>query len=108
MFDKLYVRSRPELIATLFNLNGANIYAPECSCGIPIDFGGYVVFAAWGGELTWKETNVLVCLCRGLSTKEMASLLGNTEKTLKHHIAGIFHKFGVESRTELFNTIFPV
>lgn len=80
VFNKLRVHSRPELIATLFNLNDARLYAPTCSCGTPIDFVGYIIFAAWGAGLTPKETTVLLYLCRGLATKEIANMLGNTER----------------------------
>ena len=58
-------------------------------------------------ELTAKERDVARLLLKGLSTKEMAGVTGNTEKTLKHHIASIFHKFDVASRAELFHCIFP-
>ncbi len=58
-------------------------------------------------ELTPKESLCVKLLLRGLSTKEMALQTGNTEKTLKHHIASIFEKFGVDSRARLFAEIFP-
>ncbi len=59
-------------------------------------------------KLTGKEVDVCTLMVKGLSTKEMATALGNTEKTLKHHIASIFHRFHVASRMELISVIFPV
>lgn len=58
-------------------------------------------------KLSPKERECAVLMLKGLATKEMAEALGNTEKTLKHHIASIFKKFGVGSRAELFHEIFP-
>ncbi len=58
-------------------------------------------------KLTPKELFCTNLMLKGLTTKEMASVSGNTEKTLKHHIASIFKKFGVSSRAELFHEIFP-
>ncbi len=59
-------------------------------------------------QLTIKEAEIARLLLQGLTTKEMVVPTGNTEKTLKHHIASIFKKFDVESRAQLFNTFFPV
>jgi len=73
----------------------------------PKGLGHFVDRALERAELTAKEREVARLLLKGLSTKEMASVTGNTEKTLKHHIASIFHKFGVASRAELFHCIFP-
>lgn len=61
------------------------------------------VVASW--NLTTKERVVCDCLLKGLSTLEMAGALGNTDKTLKHHIATIFSKAHVGSRSELFAEI---
>ena len=61
------------------------------------------VVATW--NLTPKETEVCEAMLKGLTTKEIADLLGNTEKTLKHHIASIFKKAHVGSRGEMFAEI---
>lgn len=55
--------------------------------------------------LTKKERLVAECILRGLSTKVICAELGNTEKTMKHHITSIFQKAGVASRAELFARI---
>ncbi|MET0593541.1 MAG: response regulator transcription factor [Polyangiaceae bacterium] len=73
----------------------------------PKGLGHFVERALDRAELTAKERDVARLLLKGLSTREMAGVTGNTEKTLKHHIASIFHKFGVASRAELFHCIFP-
>lgn len=73
----------------------------------PKGLSHFVERALERAELTAKERDVARLLLKGLSTKEMAGVTGNTEKTLKHHIASIFHKFDVASRAELFHCIFP-
>ena len=57
--------------------------------------------------LTPKEKDISRLILKGLSNKEVASVSGNTEKTVKFHLTTIFEKCGVKSRTELFNAIFP-
>jgi DNA-binding NarL/FixJ family response regulator len=59
-------------------------------------------------RLTEKEKEVCRLLFKGLSNKEIASVLGVTEKTIKFHVTGIFEKSGVQSRSELSSTVFPV
>lgn len=61
------------------------------------------VLASW--NLTKKEHDVCELILKGLSTVEIASALGNTDKTLKHHIATIFRKAHVHTRAELFAEI---
>jgi DNA-binding CsgD family transcriptional regulator len=56
-------------------------------------------------NLTAKERAVCEYLLKGLRTKEIADLLGNTDKTLKHHIASIYGKAHVGTRAELFAEI---
>jgi len=58
-------------------------------------------------RLTTKEKEIVRLLLKGLSNKEVARMSGNTEKTIKFHLTTIFQKCGVESRTELFNAVFP-
>ena len=50
----------------------------------------------WG--LTRRENEVLLCLCRHLSNKEIATALGLSEKTVHVHLAGIFKKLKVHDR----------
>lgn len=58
-------------------------------------------------HLTEKEREIAHLVLKGLSNKEIAAVMGNTEKTIKFHMTTIFEKCGVQSRTEFFNSIFP-
>jgi DNA-binding NarL/FixJ family response regulator len=50
--------------------------------------------------LTPRETEVLRLMTEGLSNREIASVLGISEHTVKFHITSIFGKLGSASRTE--------
>ena len=50
--------------------------------------------------LTPRERDVLTCVCRGLSNKQIARELGLAEKTVKTHVGHIFAKLGVTDRTQ--------
>lgn len=52
-------------------------------------------------ELTPRQRDVLACVVRGLSNKEVARELGIAEGTVKIHLAALFGHFGVRNRTEL-------
>ncbi len=51
-------------------------------------------------RLTPRETGVLRELARGIPNKTIAARLGISEHTVKFHVAAIFAKLGVASRTE--------
>jgi DNA-binding NarL/FixJ family response regulator len=51
-------------------------------------------------ELTSRETEVLHMMTAGLTNREIASALGNSENTVKFHIGSIFGKLGTSTRTE--------
>src|SRR5690349_20913323 len=51
--------------------------------------------------LTAAERIVALELCRGLANKEIASVLGKHESTVKHQIASILYKMGAGSRFRL-------
>jgi DNA-binding NarL/FixJ family response regulator len=51
-------------------------------------------------NLTPREDEVLRALSTGSRSSEIASQLGITERTVKAHLASIYQKLGVESRTE--------
>lgn len=51
-------------------------------------------------ELTPREQEVLAMLSEGLGNKTIAYRLGISEHTVKFHVASIFSKLGVGSRTE--------
>jgi DNA-binding NarL/FixJ family response regulator len=50
--------------------------------------------------LSKREMEVLSCVVRGMSNKEIASLLGISHQTVKNHITSILRKFSVEDRTQ--------
>jgi two-component system, NarL family, response regulator LiaR len=50
--------------------------------------------------LTERETEVLRLLAQGLSNKQIARTLNNTEQTIKSHVSRILSKLGVQSRTQ--------
>lgn len=51
-------------------------------------------------SLTAREREVLDMLAEGLSNKEIAQRMKISEHTVKFHVAQIFAKFGVSTRTE--------
>lgn len=50
--------------------------------------------------LTERETDVLAFLARGMSNKEIASLLRISNQTVKNHVTSILRKLGVENRMQ--------
>jgi DNA-binding NarL/FixJ family response regulator len=53
-----------------------------------------------GTALTDRERQVLRLIAGGQPTKQIASSLSITERTVKFHVASIFNKLGVSSRAE--------
>jgi DNA-binding NarL/FixJ family response regulator len=51
-------------------------------------------------QLTTREKDVLDLLVRGLSNKQIGSVLLISRKTVEKHVAAIFLKLEVHSRTE--------
>jgi NarL family two-component system response regulator YdfI len=49
-------------------------------------------------NLTDRELEVLASVARGERSKEIASHLGISERTVKAHLASIYNKLGVDSR----------
>jgi len=50
--------------------------------------------------LTLREEQMLDCVTRGLSNKEIARQLALSEKTVKHYVSGLFDKLEVRNRVE--------
>ncbi|HEB12459.1 MAG TPA: response regulator transcription factor [Actinobacteria bacterium] len=50
-------------------------------------------------SLTSREKEVLSCIAKGMSNKEIAAQLFISDKTVKNHLSNIFHKLHVNDRT---------
>ena len=50
------------------------------------------------GILTTREKEVFTLLVSGLSTKEIATSLNISEKTVRNHISNVMQKLGVKGR----------
>ena len=51
-------------------------------------------------RITAREMDVLHCMVKGLSNQDIAKALGISEKTVKNHLSGLFHKLKVKDRTQ--------
>jgi DNA-binding NarL/FixJ family response regulator len=51
-------------------------------------------------DLTPREVEVLQLVAKGLSNRDVASIIGRTDETVKVHLKNIFAKLGVADRTE--------
>jgi DNA-binding NarL/FixJ family response regulator len=56
------------------------------------------------GALSERETEVLVLAARGFSNHQVATELNLAEATVKRHLANIYQKIGVRSRSEAVRT----
>ena len=50
--------------------------------------------------LSSREMQVLSCVTKGMSNKEIARNLGISQQTVKNHVTSILRKLGVEDRTQ--------
>ncbi len=50
--------------------------------------------------LSPREIEVLVLVRRGLVNKQIARRLGITDRTVKSHLTSVFHRIGVQDRTQ--------
>jgi DNA-binding CsgD family transcriptional regulator len=52
------------------------------------------------GALSERETEIVVLAARGLSNRLIAGQLNISEATVKRHLANVYQKIGVGSRSE--------
>ena len=81
----------PEILETLFSSNTIEDYLPN----VKKNLSGEAV-----EDLTPREREVLEFLVEGESNKVIAYRLHISEHTVKFHVASIFGKLGVNTRTE--------
>ena len=68
-------------------------FARGATVGSPTDLPGF-------GELTERETEVLIAMARGLSNAEIAETLFVGETTVKTHVGRVLMKLGVRDRVQ--------
>lgn len=51
-------------------------------------------------DLTPRESEVLVCITKGFSNREIAEELGIAEKTVRIHVSSVLEKMGARDRTQ--------
>lgn len=56
--------------------------------------------------LTTRESDIVLAVCRGLGTKEIATRSMSSIHTVRDHLKAIFDKSGVNSRGELVSKLF--
>lgn len=78
----------PSLAAALL---GGSIYFPNIDVPAPDAFS----------TLTPREADILPHLSRGRSNKEIAGMLGLSEKTIKYHLTHMLRKLGARNRVEV-------
>lgn len=59
-------------------------------------------------KLTAREAEVALLALKGLSSPEIAQVLGMSDKTVRQHLSRVYEKHGVSSRGELVHQLFPI
>lgn len=83
--------STPEEIETAIRDALAQASAAPTASGITADASP---------AITPRQRDMLACLARGLSTKEICREVGLAEGTVKIHLAGLYRNLGARNRTE--------
>jgi len=52
-------------------------------------------------KVTERETEVIECICNGMTNKEIAKTLNISVNTVNNHVANIFEKMNINSRVDL-------
>ncbi len=74
---------------------------------VDVDLGRLVNRALSKARLTRKEEEVARLVLKGLTSAEIGSMMGNSEKTIKQHLTQVYAKLGVAGRAEFFHLVFP-
>jgi len=108
MFRGLQAGARGYLLkdtdrSTLFNTiraaaRGETLLKPEIMARVLSRMNAPQTESRTSINLTDRELEVLVSVARGERSKEIASHLGISERTVKAHLANIYSKLGVDSR----------
>jgi DNA-binding NarL/FixJ family response regulator len=59
-------------------------------------------------RLTGRQRQVLSLIARGHTNKEIARLLGISQRTVKFHVAALFERLGTSNRTETLARAFAI
>jgi len=92
------------MIRSLQETLAPQVVQPEPSSGPPSDPLAALP-EAQRKLLSPRETEVLLALATGASTRELSSQLFISEHTVRNHLKAIYRKLGVHSRTELFSKL---
>jgi DNA-binding NarL/FixJ family response regulator len=82
---------------------GESVLSPSVAAKVMARFAagkGAIVAPTGGDRLTTREKEVLILASQGFANKAIASKLGVSPRTVQMHLAHIFDKLGVASRTE--------
>ena len=74
---------------------------------VDVDLAKLVNRALSRARLTRKEEEVARLVLKGLSSAEIGTMMGNSEKTIKQHLTQVYAKLGVAGRAEFFHLVFP-
>ncbi len=74
---------------------------------VDVDLAKLVNRALARARLTRKEEEVARLVLKGLTSAEIGSMIGNSEKTIKQHLTQVYAKLGVTGRAEFFHLVFP-
>lgn len=74
---------------------------------VDIDLARLVNRALSKARLTRKEEEVARLVLKGLTSNEIGTMMGNSEKTIKQHLTQVYAKLGVTGRAEFFHLVFP-
>lgn len=94
-----FAQQYPQLAADIYaaadvhtNISGLQ-KVPPADTPVRVVFGGL--------SMTRREVEVIACVARGRSNKEIARELWLSESTVKFHLSNIYRKAGLSSRAQL-------